>query len=529
MIQVLNTYSYSGDYLQSQKIYPERGKIYDVNNHLLVTNQTKYLVYAEPKKIEKKNYIVRDLEKVLEIGEATIEAKLDLSKDWVRVKSGVSKDKKDEISKLHINGIGFQEEQYRAYPEASLSAHLLGFVGKNKSGEDIGYFGIEGYYEKELTGLAGMMKSERDLLGRPIFIGTQEKVDPQNGGDLILTIDSAVQTLVKKKLLKGLETYEAKEGCVIVADPNTMKIMSMVCLPDFDPDQYYLFSEDLFKNAAISNLYEPGSTFKPLVVAVAIEEKAIKPDDFMQEDGPITIGEYTIRTWNDKYEGKISMTRVLEKSSNVGMVYIGSKLGNDKLYQYLKKYRFGKETGIDLQGETSGYLKDQKDWYPIDYSTVSFGQGIAVTPIQMIRAFTALINGGNLLKPYVVDKVVTNNNERKQEATVVSKVISDRTSQIIKKMLVSTVENGELKWLKPIGYKIGGKTGTAQIPIKGHYDESKTIASFIGFAPADKPKFIALVIVREPKASQWGSETAAPIFFDIAKELLLYYNIAPDR
>ena len=290
-------------------------------------------------------------------------------------------------------------------PESSPSAQLLGFVGKNDKGENTGYFGIEGFYDKELTGLPGIMRSERDLIGRPIFVGTQEKVDPENGRDLYLTIDKAVQNIVKKKLVKAMDDYDVKQGCVIIADPMTMQILSLVCLPDFDPAKYYDFSNETFKNAAISDLYEPGSTFKPLVMAAAIEEKAIKPDEEMNEDGPAEVSGYKIQTWNNQYAGRITMTNILERSSNVGMVYIGGKLGKDKLYDYVKKYGFGEPTGIDLQGEVGGYIKPKKEWYPIDFATVTFGQGIATTPLQMIRAFSTVINGGLSLKPYTVSNL----------------------------------------------------------------------------------------------------------------------------
>lgn len=526
-IQVLSTHTSNGDYLRTRRIYPERGKILDIHRQPLAINETKYLLYAEPKKVERIDRLIRDLESVLKIGESTLSARIDEKKDWVRITGGLTKESKELLTRLDINGIGFEEEQERYYPESSLSAHLIGFVGKNSKGENIGYFGIEGYYDKELGGLPGLIKSERDLIGRPILFGTQQKLNPQDGSDIILTIDNAVQTIVKKKLIAGLELHKAKEGCVIVADPYTMAIISMACLPDFDPEHYYEFDESFFKNPVISNLFEPGSIFKPLIMAAGIEEKAIKPDEMFDEAGPITVDEYNIKTWNSKYEGKISMTRILEKSSNVGMVYIGDKLGDDMVFQYVSSLGFGKLTDIDLQGEVTARLKPQNEWYNIDYSTVTFGQGIAVTPIQMIRALSAVINGGNLLVPHVVHAVTSNGRERVQQPKVVRKIFSERTSEILKKMLVSVVENGEIKWLKPDGYTVGGKTGTAQIALQGHYDSSKTIVSFVGFAPADKPKFIALVVLKEPESSQWGSETAAPLFFDIAKELLLYYNIAP--
>ncbi len=528
-IQTWYVKAHPADYLTIRSLEPERGRIFDRNGSPMVVNQSSYSLYVEPKNVEDRDELIKKLDEILHLGEATLEARIDPKKDWVSVKGNLSTEIKDKIAKLKLKGIGFEEQQKRYYPESSLSAQLVGFVGKNKDSDNVGYFGIEGFYDKELAGLSGLLRSERDLIGRPIFVGTQERVDPENGRDLNLTIDTTVQHIIKEKLLDGLQKYKAKEGCVIVADPFTMEILGLSCLPDYDPDKYYEFSEDFFKNPAISNIYEPGSIFKPLIMAAGIEEKAIKPDEMYQEDGPVTVGGYGIRTWDNKYEGRISMTRILEKSSNVGMVYIGSKMGDKKVYEYVNKLGFDESTGIDLQGENTPNLKPKPAWYPIDYATVTFGQGIAVTPLQMIRAFAAVVNGGNLMKPYIVSSIKSDDEEKKREPVVSRKIFSKRTSDILKKMLVDVVEHGEVKWAKPEGYVIGGKTGTAQIPIEGKYDPSKTIASFVGFAPADHPKFIMLVVLREPQTSIWGSETAAPLFFSVAKELLPYYNILPSE
>ncbi|MFH1827467.1 MAG: penicillin-binding protein 2 [bacterium] len=527
-LQVLSSYQTSSTPGNLNKITPERGVIYDRNMQPLVLNQTKYKLYAVPKKIKDKNLLLKDLNNLTNIDKATIEARLDGTKDWVSVLTGIEKDTKDKIDKLNYKGLGFEDEYYRSYPEASLSAHLLGFVGKNKEGGNVGYFGVEGYYNKDLSGLYGLIKTEKDLLGRYIFIGNQQKIEPENGRNLVLTIDKSVQEIAKVKLIEGIQTYQAKDGCVIIANPSNMEILALVCIPDYDLERYYDFSEDFFLNNAISMVYEPGSTFKPLIMAAALEEKKIKTSTVYNEKGPIKIGEYTIRTWDNKYEGRISATRILEKSSNVGMVWIGEKLGNKNILKYLKKFGLVSLTGIDLQGETKTFLKSNNQWYSIDYATATFGQGIAVTPIQMITAFSSLINGGELIQPHVVKKIINSTSEKLIEKKVIRKTISVNTSETIKKMLYSTVENGEYKWVKPEGYKIGGKTGTAQIPIGGKYEASKTIASFIGFAPLNNPKFIALVVLREPKTSIYGSETAAPIFFNIAKDLFVYYNIAPE-
>lgn len=528
-LQVIYSPANKSPYLKTNKLYSVRGKIYDQNNYPLVLNQNSYLLYLEPKKITDKDKLIHLLSDSLEIPEASISAKIDMSKYWLSVQNGLIQEQKDKIDKLNLKGVGFDYQTKRFYPEASLSAHLLGFLGKNDQNEDIGYLGLEGFYDRDLRGLPGFVETERDIIGRPILIGVQQRVEPENGRDLILTVDKTVQEISKKKLLEGLDLYKAKKGCVITANPKTMAIIALVCLPDYDLEKYYSFSEDYYKNSAISDLFEPGSIFKPLIMAAALEEKKIKPNDTYNETGQISVGEYNIKTWNDKYEGKISMTRILEKSSNVGMVYIGEKLGNKKIYDYLRKYGFGQNTGVDLEGEVSGYLKSQVDWYPIDYSTVTFGQGIAITSIQMIRAFASLINGGYLMRPYLVQKIVSKNKITEIKPKIERKVISPLTSEIIKKMLVSTVENAEAKWDRPKGYMIGGKTGTAQIPIKGHYDPTKTIASFIGFAPASDPKFLTLVVLYEPQTSPWGSETAAPLFFEIAKQLIVYYNISPTQ
>lgn len=528
-LQIFTPVSIDNDlYLKSRKINPERGKIYDTNMTPLVLNQNNYLLYLEPKKIENKEKLIESLSKTLKIEEASMEARIDMNKDWISITSRVSEEKKAEIENLKIEGVGFQPQMKRYYPEASLSAHLLGFVGKKADGDDLGYFGIEGFYNLDLTGLPGVLDSERDLFGRPIFVGVQNKVSAENGRDLVLTIDKTIQEISKKRISEGLERYRAKQGCIIVANPNTMAILSLVCLPDYDLDQYYSFTESFFKNPVVSEVYEPGSIFKPLIVGAAIQEKKIRPQDTYNEEGPIKIGEYQIKTWDEKYEGEITMTRILEKSSNVGMVYIGEKLGRENIYRYMDKFGFGKITGIDLQGEVSGYIKPKSDWYPIDYSTATFGQGIAVTPIQMIRAFASLINGGNLMKPYVVEKILSKKGEIKIQPKIERKIFSKTTSEVVKKMLVSTVENAEVKWDRPKDIKIGGKTGTAQVAIQGHYDPSKTNASFIGFLPADKPEFIVLVMFKEPKTSQWGSETAAPVFFEVAKDLIVYYGITPN-
>ena len=531
-LTITNSQNFKKNYLLTKKINPARGKIFDRNGDLLANNELIYQLVINPKEIasqRRKDKYLQFLEKSLGIELASLEANFNEKLQWLPIKK-ISLEEKIKLEKNDKFNLIFDEENRRYYPEGSLSAHLIGFVGKNYQGEDVGYSGIEGYYNKDLLGLPGVFKTERNFLNFPIFSGNQQYISKKNGRDLYLTVDKAVQRIIKEKLIAGLEKYQAKSGCIIVAKPNNMEILGLVCLPDYNPNEYYLYDEVIFKNPVISEVYEPGSIFKPLIVAAALEENKIKPLDQINEDGPYRISNYQIKTWNNQYEGKISITRVLEKSSNVGMTKIGEKLGRKKIYQYLVKYGFNELTGIDLQGEIANTLKDFNQWYPIDFATVTFGQGIAVTPIQMISAFSSLINGGILYQPRVTKKIISNEKVFTLKPKIKQRVISKKTSEIIKLMLVSAVENGEVSWqkIKPSGYKIGGKTGTAQIPIAGHYDPNKTIASFIGFFPLSSPKIICLVILQEPKTSIWGSETAAPLFFEIAKELIIYYNIAPE-
>lgn len=518
----------SNDYLRTVRINPLRGSITDRNGEPLVINETRYELFAEPKNItEDVDDVIGDLDRILKTGEATLEAKFKTDKLWIAVDRDISYQEKERIEKLDIHGLGFTETTRRYYPEASLAAQLIGFVGKDEDGDGVGYFGVEGYYNKDLEGLPGILKTERDVLGRPIVVGTQDKLKGEDGRKLVLTIDKNTQRIVKEKLQDALETYEADSGCVTVADPWTMEIRAMTCLPDFDPLKYYEFTEKEFRNPIVTDVFEPGSIFKPLIVAAALEEEAIKPSTTFDEDGPLKIGGYYIRTWNDKYSGKIDISHILQTSSNVGMVYIGEKMGDEKVRKYLDLYGLGELTNIDVQGEVPSSLRSK--WYPIDYATATFGQGVAVTQIQMITAFSALLNDGWLMRPYVVKKMIA---EEGSSSIIypkkVRRILSKKTAAQVRKMLYETVLHGEAKWKVPKGYKLGGKTGTAQIAVEGSYDASKTNASYIGFAPVDKPELVVLVTLHEPKASPWASETAAPLFFDIAKDLIVEYNISPN-
>ena len=505
-----------------------RGDILAADGTPLASNQTAYLVFAEKINIPEPEQIIPTLAKVLNEEEASISSRFAENDRWVPLKHHVEEEVAQELRNLELAGIGFEREDKRYYPEASMAAHLLGFVGKNEQGENQGYFGLEGMYDKDLQGKNGFLRQERDAAGNPIIIGKTERIEPKNGRALVLHLDKTVQFIAEEELKKGMERFGAKAGTVVIMDPRTGGITASASYPSYDPSIYWKFPEEFRRNPVVADTFEPGSTFKPLIMAAAIDERIVTPEDTIDESGPIKINEYSIRSWNNEYHGTLTMTGVLEYSSNVGMVQVAQKMGSSRIISFLKNAGFGKKTGIDLQEETEVFLRADDEWRDIDVATVSFGQGIALTPIQMVRAIGAIANGGKLVKPQIVKKIVAEDGEViEMKPAVEGQLYKPATAWTITNMMVAAVNQGVLKRLVPEGYRIAGKTGTAQVPVEGHYDADKTIASFVGFAPADDPKFVMLVTLREPETSPWGSTTAAPIFFSIAEELLTYYGISP--
>ncbi len=514
-----------------ERIVPAaRGNIISDDGKFLAINTPSYLVYAEPRLIQDKTKFIRTIESVLHIDTMFIKSKLEDPKSlWVPIQGGVSAEVADKLSLSGVKGLGFDEEYTRFYPEASMAAHLLGFVGRDEKGSPKGYFGVEGYYDREIRGKDGYERIERDVNGNPILVGGSERVNAQNGRTLRLYLDRTVQYFTERHLKNGIEKYGAKAGTVTVYDPKTGGIIALATYPTYDPVNYSKYPGDIYKNPVVASSYEPGSTFKVLIMAAGINEHVLSAETIMEETGPVKIGEYFIRTWNNKYLGNLTMTDVLVHSSNVGMVFVGRKLGAKKLLEYLHGYGFGDVTGSDLEEETSPDLRPDTEWKEIDLATTSFGQGIAVTPMQMVRAVGAIANDGNLMEPHAVKEIITSDGKIIPiQPKRIRQIIKPSVAKTLTEMMVETVEKGEAKWAKPKGYRIAGKTGTAQIPIAGHYDETKTIASFVGFAPADNPKFVILVTLHEPSSSPWGSETAAPLFFSLAKDLFSYYRIAPN-
>lgn len=447
---------------------------------------------------------------------------------WIILKRRIDDDTKKNIEALGIKGIGFDQTEASYYPEASSAAQVLGFVGKDNNGEDLGYFGLEGYYNLPLSGKSGYIGGEKDAKGSPILIGGIPEVLAVAGVDLQTSLDKRIQTIVERELFKGIEKYGASGGSVTVMDPKTGKILAMSSLPSFDPLNYASYNDSLFKNPVITNAFEPGSIFKVVVMAAGLDAGVVRPDTKCDIcDKALKLDKYYIKTWNDKYSPDISMTDTIIESDNVGMSFVGLKLGADAMYDYLMKFGFGQKTGIDLQGEAVPRLREKGNWSVVDLATASFGQGVAVTGIQMIRAVSAIANGGYLVTPKIVDSVKGDGWERKIDPVEPARIISQKTATEVTQMMVEAASRGESKWTKLRGYTVAGKTGTAQIPVAGHYDELNTNHSFIGFSPQENPKFIMLVTLMSPQSSPWAAETAAPLWYDTAKDIFPYLGISP--
>ena len=526
-----------GQHFTNTKVQASRGNIQFSDGFILASSSPSFSLFAQPKLIPKDKIVETSyfLAKVLaedkeQVGSLAKDFINKLSQDlyWVSLKKNISYEYKKIIDDLNLSGIGFDTSSNRFYPEGSSSAHILGFVGSDSKGDNKGYFGIEGYYDGELKGLSGSIRHEKDAVGLPILIGNFLQSDAKNGKDLITNIDRSVQLILENALKTGQEKYGAKKASGIIMDPKTGAILALASFPNYDPDKYFNFPKEFYKNPIVADQYEPGSTFKVLVMAAALNEDLIRPDSKCDICfGPVSIGGFSIRTWNNQYRPDSSMTDVIIHSDNIGMVFVSKKLGIDKFYEYLESFGFGSSTDIDVEDESSPDIRPKKDWGEIDLATASFGQGIAVTPIQMVRAVAVIANGGVLVEPHIVKKIQDSKSTYEIKPKMIKQIIKSSAADMVKEMMVSAVNEGEAKFTRIKGFKIAGKTGTAQIPVAGHYDANKTIASFVGFAPADDPKFVMLIRYDEPSSSIFGAETAAPTFFEISRQLFNYYKIAP--
>ena len=515
----------------------QRGKIYvhdkiegDETLYPLSFDIKSYAVMVVPNQVMDKTGTAKELSSLLIIDTLEIYNKIDNDKLYIPpLKKGLTYEESEVIKEKDMAGVFLIPEYDRLYPEKSLASHVLGFV----NAEGKGNYGFEGHYDDELKGTIGKISGEKDTLGRIITL--LEEGDTKDGTSYVLTLDRSVQYYIEKTLAKAIEDNQADSGTVVVMDIKTGGIVAMASNPSFDPNNFKAHAAEnpgVFVNPAIAYLYEPGSVFKAFIMAAAIDQGVVEPDTKETFTNFTIVDGYEIHTATDKAYGEQTMTQVLENSDNVAMVWLAEKLGKEKMYEYINDFGFLDRTNIDLDSEATGSVPKLKLWRDIHRATISFGQGIAVTAIEMVAACSAIANDGVYIYPRLVDKIMLPGGEEKQvEKAEGSRIVSSETSKKMGEMLQSVVDNGYGNKARVEGFRVGGKTGTAQISNpEGGYFEDQFIHSFMGYAPIEDPRFVLMVKLDNPKSRNYSSDTAAPVWGDIASYLLnFYYRLAPSQ
>ena len=501
-----------------------RGKIITSDNVTIADNLTTVSLVVVPNQVKDKDAVVRDLANILNVDKSKISEHVNKfsSVEIVHPEGRqLSFDIADKINNLNYDGIYLLKEGKRYYPYDTLFSHSLGYVGIDNQGLS----GLELKYDEYLTGKSGAIKYFSDAKGNKLNRSSIYE-EPTNGMDIYLTIDYDIQASVERELNNVMNKYNADGAWAIVMNPNNGEILAISSKPDFSPTNYKNYSvETINRNHAIWATYEPGSTFKIITLAASIEEKTIDLlNDTFHDSGSITIDGARIKCWRHGGHGTQTYLEVVQNSCNPGFVSLGNKLGKERLFKYINNFGFGKKTGIDLNGEASGILFNLNNVGPVELATTSFGQGISVTAIQQITAVSAVINGGTLYKPYVVKRIVEPNTKeiiKENKSTVVRKVISNETSETVRMALETVVAYGTGRNAYIEGYRIGGKTGTAQKVQNGVYLHGNYILSFIGFLPADNPQAVVYVAIDNPKGiTQYGGTVSAPIAKNIMLDII---------
>lgn len=518
-----------------RELIPQRGEIFLADKsgpYPVAVNKGSKMAYAVPKEVTDPEREAGELSSVLGIPEEELKARLDKPEDMYEVlKRRLSDEESRRINELKLDGVHLAEETFRYYPAGKLASNVLGYVGWR--GDDFGgRYGTEAYFEKELRGEQGEMLQAKDNSGRWISTGEKNITHAKNGDSLVLSIDHIIQYETEKILKSAIDKYEADRGTIIVMGSQTGRILAMASYPDFNPNEYQKVEDmENFRNLAVSDPYECGSVFKTITLASALDDGKISPDTTYTDTGAVKEAGYTIRNSDLKANGIQTMTQVLEKSLNTGVIFAEKQIGNKKFAEYVKRFGFGESTGIELPGESVGNISNLKNVKSdIQFFTASFGQGITVTPIQLISAYNAVANGGALLKPQIVEKIIHPDGREEEVAPQeVRRVLTQKAANETTQMLRSVVTDGHGKMADVPGYLVGGKTGTAQVAsreAKG-YEEGKNIGSFAGFAPTNNPQFTILVRMDDPKTVEWAESSAAPTFGELMKFLLEYKNIEP--
>lgn len=509
---------------------PPRGVIRDRDGHLLAGNAVLYSIEAAPPYVVDAEAVAAALGTLLHLPTAHIEQLLKSEDRWVQIASPVSKKVGEQIADSTLQGITVLPLWTREYPEGILASHVLGFCNV----EGACFYGVEGFHDALLQPERVEWEGPVDLYSEPLPWVVAPVVLPQPGTDLVLTLDRTVQALAEEELARSVQEYQAEGGTIIVMDPRTFEILALASLPNYDPGRYIDFFSQTpppFEDPAVSQQYEPGSVFKVLTVAAALDAGLVTPETVYHDLGWIEVGGQVIRNASHQAYGEQTVADLLIESLNVGAAWLSTRMGPDIFYRYVQAFGIGQPTGVDLAGEVSGQLwlpDDYERWHDSNLGTNAFGQGVAVTPLQMIAAVATVANDGARLRPRIVAKRIgPNGTVSTRQPVVEAQVISPQVARTLAEMMVRVVEEG-IPRARVEGYRIAGKTGTAQIPIPGGYDKEGTIASFVGFGPVPDPQLIILVKLDRPKTSSWASQTAAPTFQRLAARLFVVLDIPPE-
>ncbi|MDP2692383.1 MAG: penicillin-binding protein 2 [bacterium] len=528
------------------ELFPSRGSIYIQDSRTgeeypLAINRDFFTVYADTREIKDDQTAENVAEKMAEIFGYDDEAKLALyykinkrDDPYEPIEKKVDEETVDKLRGLELQGIGYVRKAERYYPENNLASHVVGFLGKDEAGQNTGQYGIEGYWDTTLRGTGGFFSGDRSAGGGIINVIKSSFKSPEDGPDILLTIDRTLQYMACERLRNAMAEYKASSASLIILDPFSGAIRAMCSLPDFDPNIYNeVESIKIYNNTTIFTPYEPGSIFKPIPMSAAINEGLLKPETEFFDSGSVDAGcSKSIKNAGNKSYQQQNMIGVLENSINTGMVFVAEKLGKKKLSEYIVDFGFGIKEGIELDSEITGNIDTLNKNMDRDFdcyaATASFGQGITATPLQMASAFGAIANGGVLIKPYIVEELrYPNGKLEKTKVKEIRKVLDKRTTSLVGGMLVNVIDSGQARRAGVKGYYVAGKTGTAQIAGAGGYTED-TNHSFVGFAPVDDPKFVMIVKFEKPEVV-YSASTAAPVFGDIAKFALQYYQVPPAR
>ncbi len=503
----------------------KRGTIYDRNGLELAVSISRNAVYAVPAEVRDPEGTAEKLASILNLRKEFIRERITRFSAAEWIKKQITPEQAKAVRYLGLPGIGVVENPQRYYPSGPLAAQVIGFSGIDNQGLE----GLELWYDEYLRGRPGMVITERDATGYRIKGGSQKYVPAQEGDSLILTIDKRIQQLAERELARALADTGSKNGTIVVMDPNNGEILAMAAQPGYNPNSFEDYPAENRRNMAITDEYEPGSTWKAVTAAVALEEGITTLERYFFDPGFIIVGGWTINCWAGGGHGSQSFVETLQNSCNPVFAQLGMELGDKRFYRYIRAFGFGEPSGVDFPGEAPGSVREPGTVGLVTWANIGFGQGMTLTPLQLLNAYAAIVNGGFLLRPHLVKEI------RKADGTLVKRfgrevirqVISKKTSDTMRFMLRSAIANGSGKRADVPGYRVGGKTGTSQLVEGGAYSHSKMLSSFAGVAPADDPRMVGIITLREPQGEFFGGVIVAPVFARLGADLFPYMKIPP--